>query len=453
MLKYIWISYDGIGYSIAYKLLQEGNEVLIGQIQDNKELGNNDKPEEPEAKRRRLSIYNGILKKLPMTELVAQARKIKNKDEYFVAFDFNNLWRYAELFKKMGFRNGFFPTQADFKMESDREAAKALVKKHYPDLTIGEVHEFKKTQDGIQFLAEQENDTMYVLKGNADSAQTVCPDTKIPILAKEEIVTQLEKDSANYEKGGFILEERIIDPIEFTPEAQWYNGKLIMITVDIENKPMGSGNIGKQCGCAEDVVFEIDPNSEAAKAAFPPYIYEEAKKHIGLFVFDAGLLYKDGKMYFTEFCAQRWGWDSFFTELAMCESVSAYFEALVSGKNPLKYKFGVSNRGFNIDTGSDERIVKDRRMSWLEEVDKQTWLYEMKLKDGAAINCGNFWDFLVVWTGSGNTIENAVDKLYKACEGFSFSNLVYRPKFDFLSIDYKTSILNRYNKGKEVNLF
>ena len=53
MLNYIFISYDGIAYPVAYKLLKEGRTVLIGQLQDIKELKEkDDKPEKPVVKKR-----------------------------------------------------------------------------------------------------------------------------------------------------------------------------------------------------------------------------------------------------------------------------------------------------------------------------------------------------------------------------------------------------------------
>jgi hypothetical protein len=136
----------------------------------------------------------------------------------------------------------------------------------------------------------------------------------------------------------------------------------------------------------------------------------------------------------------------------MCESVGSYFEALVAGQNPFKYKFGAAVRGLNMDIGSDKMTCKDRKMSWLDETDKDTWLYDMKMKDGSAINAGCAWD-LVAFTGGSNTFEGAVNKCYKAAEGFSFSNMIYRPKFDFMSDDYQTSIPNRYNEGIKEGLF
>ena len=37
-LKYIWFSYDGSGFSVAKKLIDEGNTVIVAQIQNASEL-------------------------------------------------------------------------------------------------------------------------------------------------------------------------------------------------------------------------------------------------------------------------------------------------------------------------------------------------------------------------------------------------------------------------------
>ena len=58
-LKIIWLSFDGLGFSVAYKLLQEGNEVRIGMVQDIKSLENG-KTEDAEDKKLRLQSYKGI---------------------------------------------------------------------------------------------------------------------------------------------------------------------------------------------------------------------------------------------------------------------------------------------------------------------------------------------------------------------------------------------------------
>lgn len=447
-MKFIFFSYDGLGFSIAYKLLQEGNDVIVAQVNDNSELENGDKSEDPETKKRRLSCYDGILTKYPASEVVKKMKNIKNKDEVFIIFDFNSLWKYSEEVLKLGFKNGFFPTKKDYEMEKDRNLAKDIVKKYYPELEVAEVHEFKKVADGIQFLEESED--FWVLKGFAETADTVCPSTKVLELAKQQLIDTLNKDPKDYEKSGFILERRIIDPFEITPEAQFYNGELISVTVDIESKPMNAGDEGKQTGCAQNLIIQVDKESKIAKMAFPKYVYDLAKQHTGLFVWDASILFKD-KPYFGEFCANRWGWDSFFTELNMCESVTGYFQGLINGINPMIYRYGTAVRGFNLDTDlKNKSYASERKISWIEEVDRNIWVYDMKMdKEDSPVNTG-YWEIdLCVFTGAGFSIEDALEQAHKAREGFSFSNLSIRPKFDFMSKDYPTSIINRFEFAKE----
>ena len=149
--KYIWFTYDGCGLSIAKKLQEEGNEVLVAQIQDASELGV-DKTEKDEDKKLRLSLFDGLLEKVDAKEMIKKMSKMENKEEYFVVFDFNNLWKYSEMALKLGFTNGFFPTKADWEFEEDRDGGKDFVKKHYKDLSVAEVHEFKTIEEGIDFL-------------------------------------------------------------------------------------------------------------------------------------------------------------------------------------------------------------------------------------------------------------------------------------------------------------
>jgi len=435
-MKFAWISLDGLGYSIAYKLLKEGNEVKVAQIQNKWELGNNDKPEEFKKKKKRLSVYDGVLEKMTMPQMLTFLRGVKNKDEWFVVFDFNNLWKYAEQVKQMGFKNGFFPTKEDFELESDREKAKEIVEKNYK-LAIGECQEFKKAKDGIDFL--QKSPDTYVLKGNDLDGTTLCPTDKVDELARMKIIDMLEEDPKNYESKGFILETKLKDPIEITPEAQFYNGKLVMMTIDIESKAMNAGDEGKMTGCAQNLICKIEESNPIAKLAFPEFVQKLASKHPGLFVWDASILFKD-KPYFGEFCANRWGWEAIQTEIAMCGSATDYFEGLVKGKNPLKFKYGFGLRGFNDDPKDGE--FGDRTMRWMAETDKDTFVYDLKQDKNKIKNTG-FWEMdLVTFTGAGNTPEEAVDKCYKARENFSFTNMTTRPKFDW-NADYPTSIGNR----------
>jgi uncharacterized protein YneR len=109
---------------------------------------------------------------------------MKNKEEVFVIFDFNNMWKYSQQVLDMGFTNGFFPTKADYVLEYDREKAKQIVKKHYTELEVAEVKEFSKIQEGIDFLNETED--LWALKGNEDTCDTVVPDTDNAEFSKQQ---------------------------------------------------------------------------------------------------------------------------------------------------------------------------------------------------------------------------------------------------------------------------
>src|SRR5579872_5551949 len=68
-LNMIVFSFDGISFGVFHKLIDEGNNIIIAQVQDNKDIGNDD-AENPESKRRRLSLYDGILEKRDAMEVL-----------------------------------------------------------------------------------------------------------------------------------------------------------------------------------------------------------------------------------------------------------------------------------------------------------------------------------------------------------------------------------------------
>jgi hypothetical protein len=446
MKKYIFFTYDLISAAIIYKLLAEGNEVIVAQIQDAKDLGNGDKPEDPESKKTRLENYDGIFTKYDAKEVLRNMKKIENKDDVFVFFDFNNLWRFSEVVTKMGFTKGFFPTKEDYEMESDRNKAKDIVKKYYPSLEVAEVKEFKTMEEAQQML--EESDDIWVLKGNNDYVKTFVPNSKNVELAKIQVLEALEENKQDYEKDGFILEQMIQNMYEITPESIWWDGKLIGTSVDLENKPIGSGNIAYQTGCASCLVIKTEPEDKINKISFPPYVEEMAKKHKGMFVWDASLLCKneDGedKYYFGEFCSCRVGWDSIFNEIMMAGSATEFFSRISEGKNPFVYKYGVSVRGFNLPEKGDGNSYKlcESSMNWMESVDKNIFPYERRLEDGKTSNCGASTD-LVVFAAASNDKNRAINEAYEAIENFSFEDLYFRPQHDFEGYQYSSSINNR----------
>ena len=248
--------------SIAEKLEKEGNRVILGVIEDSNKIllpDEESKPEPPDEKKTRLSLYTGIIDKYSADEVLKMAKRIKDKDEWIVLTDSNSNFQYAEKMLDMGFTKGLFPTEEDRSFECDRKKAKDFIKENYPDLKVAEVKTFKTIEEGIEFLNESED--MWVLKSMGDSGTTICPNTEDPDIAKEEIIATLEEMQKDYEENGFMLEPRIIAPIELTPEIIFNDGLPIMISLDIEIKTLAAGS-AIQTGCVLNLIVKTLKNSE-----------------------------------------------------------------------------------------------------------------------------------------------------------------------------------------------
>jgi galactokinase len=82
-------------------------------------------------------------------------------------------------------------------------------------------------------------------------------------------------------------------------------------------------------------------------------------------------------------------------------------------------------------------------MFWDDIVENNLFLYRAKKTPDGQIVATAGMDFVGVMTGGADTLEAAVNKTYKRIGMFDFEKLYYRPKFDFMSTEYPTSILNR----------
>lgn len=455
-MKYIVFTFDGSGTPVAQHLQMEGQDVVLAQVESMRSLASADEKSHGEGrndKGMRLSIFDGIVKKKPAEELLKEMKTYKNPQDYFVYFDTNGLYAFAEQIKDLGF-NGNFPTREDYMYEMDRDKAKEFVKKYYSKLNIARKKEFTSISDAKKFLSD--TDEVWVLKGNGDETNAFVPDIDDPVLAARQVIEAMEKDSSSFESEGFILELLIPSVMEITPEKIYYDGEPIAVTIDIENKPIGSGNISIQTGCAADLVFPITNEDRISQIAFPPIVDEIAKKHKGLFYWDASILInkRDGKMYFGEFCPNRPGYNSSFTEFAQCGSVHEFFEKVVQKKNPFTLgTIATSIRIFNLHREDNtKQILGGLTVDFAPEVEKDIWLWDVKKKGKKLLNVG-YDDCIACITGTGTSVEEAVNRMYRNLEKFSFLGAYYRPKADFLSLGYSTSILNRLNYGMERGLY
>jgi hypothetical protein len=446
-MNYCFITKEGDPLPICDRLRDEGKRVLVGMVQ-----GEASRDDSADREKTRLSLYDGILEKKPAEEVIVFLGKMPaaERDNWWVGFDYGDLWELSERVLGMGFRKGIFPTEAGYKLEEDRTAGKSFAKKHYPDLKVAPASEFSKVEDAIKFL-EQNKDKIYVLKSEGSNAETVVPATQDAELARRQIIGALQAETADYEKG-FTLEEKIRNPIELSPVLLFMDGKPLFSLVELENKPLGAGNIGRLTGGCQNLTIATRMDCELNKIAFPPIVYELAEKQPGISIFDAGLLFDGNDFWFTEFAKDRWGWDGIFSEIAMSGDVhhrmaaSRHFDLIARGQNPLQWNFGAAVRLFQtqpdskrVDVFEDEYAV-----DWLDEASDGLWFYCIKKQKGQFVSVGYRKD-LGVATGAGNTMEEAVNRAYKAAESVAMTGLYFRPKFDMLSRDYFDSILNRYD--------
>lgn len=450
MEHFIFITREGDPLPIADRLKDEGKDVVVGIVEEEKEKGT---PKDE----RRLALYDGIIDVHDAEDVMAWMKGTRNKDDYFVMFDYGDLWPWSERALKMGFTKGVFPTEETYKLEDDRQAGKKFAKDNYPGLKVAPVHEFKKVDDAIEFLNEQQG-KIFVLKSEGSNAETVVPTAKDPDLCKQQLIGALRSEAKDYEKGGFTLEEKIQNPIELSPVMVTWNGKPLFTLIELENKPLGAGNIGRLTGGCQNLSILTPMDCPLNKIAFPPAVFEMAKKQPGIGIYDAGLLFDGKEFYFTEFCGTRWGWDGIFSELAMSEDrqhkngVSRHFDLISEGKSPITWKFGASVRMFQTDVHSkDADCFQDGyQVDWDDKVSDQLFFYTIKKEQQEDdeekprfVSVGYRKDF-GVGTGSADLPHEAIDRAYQAVEGVAMTGLYYRPRFDFRSKDYFASIENRF---------
>lgn len=456
-MKYVFITFNALSLPVAYKLQQEGHEVIVGQIEDVKDYVMEEeagKAEETDFnKKRRLDLFKRMLEIRPAASVIDMLLKSK-PEEYFVFFEENNLYRWADKIRHLPFE-GNFPTKEDYLFEIDRDFAKKFVRKHYPRLYTPDVKEFSTIDKAVKFLRETKE--IWVLKGKDDAAPTFVPDVDVPDLANAQVIDMLENFPAKYMKLGFILENFIPSIVELTPEIMFYDGVPLFTTIGIENKSFGSGNLSIQTGCAEDLVFPTYMEDRINRIAFPPIVYEMAQNHKGLFIWDASLLInrKDGKIYFGEFCSNRPGYNSFFTELSQVKTVHEFFASCIGKVPALKPgTVGTSLRLFNMNRDQDtQQLSENMTVNYTAEIEKDLWLWDVKRnRSGKILTVGTDWNLAII-TGAGKSINEAVNKLYKNVDGFSFVGSYYRSEDDYISQDYSTSILNRLNYGLDRGLY
>src|SRR5216683_1541095 len=105
-MKYIIFTFDGSGTPVAQHLQLEGQDVTLAQVNGINTLypiSEDSFTEARKDKEMRLSIFDGVVKKKPAEELIKEMKTYKNPQDYFVYFDTNGLYPFAEAIKDLGF--------------------------------------------------------------------------------------------------------------------------------------------------------------------------------------------------------------------------------------------------------------------------------------------------------------------------------------------------------------
>jgi hypothetical protein len=456
-MQYTIITSEGYGLPVAWHLANNGNKVQVGMVQDQSltRLPSDLPPasEPAEQRRRRLSLYEGILPKADAAELLA-AIETQDPNDNFTFLDLNSLFWFAQPLNGSTVR-GNFPTEEDLRFELDRKKAKDFVAEHYPRLSEGKRKVFSRAQDACDFL-EQSNH-LWVLKGNADSAPTVVPHSLDTGLAKHELMSTLTLHAEDYESAGFILERLVRNVVEITPEKFYYDGVPVATLVCIENKQLGAGNLGPMTDCAQDLVFATAAEDAINEIAFPPVVDELAQNHKGLFVWDASIYFdeEENELYFGEFCSNRVGYSSFYTELTLAGGAGRFFEAVTQAENPFpRDKVATSVRLFNLNREAEHAFPRAGLMVHRSpEVDPHFWPVDVRLGSKGTWETAGYTDSIGVITGKGSSVAESAEAMHAHARLVSVEGILYRPLSDFLSRDYPSSIVNRLNAGLAQGLY
>jgi hypothetical protein len=444
-MKYICLTYDGHGLPVFYKLLLEGNDVIVGQA---KKLEHMPKEEE-ELTKRRLSLYDGMIEKIDADELIEKMKK-ENPEDWFVICDFNYVYPYAEKLKKMGFR-GILPTREDFEFEEDRNKAKEYVFRKYDIFSHQDIQEFDSIKEALNFLKKSEK--IYGIKGFNPEAPTYFPMSKDKQVAYDELEDIMIGNQKLYESEGFILEEKIEDMIEFIPEIITYDGEIVGMNINLENKPIGAGNIGFQTGDSASFVFWIDKNEPAFQKLYELFFRPSMDRWVRedeMVVWDAGVMYSPSRnaFYFTEFCPRE-GYSSLFDKLSTFSKVSEYYERIMNKQYLFDEEvksFGNSIRIFNEikDRNFEHLIMRDARI--ITDADNpNVWLWDVYKRNGKLYTAGYDHNLAVITYGGDNWKENfyVIDSMLSDGKTFVFPGMLYRRAFDLIRDDYPQNFEER----------
>jgi phosphoribosylamine--glycine ligase len=408
---YFFITNTGEALPIAKRLKEEGHQVTT--YIHNRAFRSN---------------YDGMIAKLEMRQVVAQARQadlvvfdmvrpVENKDDRALQKMFgvkgNDL--FGPIADSLRGRGIDCLGAASFagNIELDRDAGADLAKK--VGLGMPQAESFNSLAEGIRFLKSHRS-SRWVFKPYENQDLDL---TYVECFPGELIDLMGGQFKKRLPAGVDFLLQEVIDGVEISTEAWWTGKKWTWFNHTIEDKRLMTGDLGPRIGSANNVVWLKHKKGLLVDVfeRLTPVIKKAG--YIGPIDVNCIVGSKDKRPYFLEW-TPRFGYDALYCLLELVDGKLSDFFGYVAGltKKGPKAKPGyassvrvsVSPYPYEVkellENAKDVVIGGDLTGLWLEDV----------YQDGKEIKCAGSDGVVGVLARHGNTLGGSVKNVYKQAE-------------------------------------
>ncbi len=429
-MKFLFISKQGDGWTIAQRLKKEGNKVEV-YIDD---------------KDSRL-VGDGLVQKSKvdagLTRDKSKLRELLLFKPDVIVFDMvgNGLGKIADELRKDGYNVIGDSIWAD-RIELDRPYGYKVMKIH--KINTPKTYVFTNYDDAIKFVENKDKPFVFKPSNNMPTYTTYVSK------GSEDLIGILESYSTKI-KGEFELQERV-DGIEVSTEL-WFNGDTVAnVNHTMEEKSLMNDGIGMKTGCMGDVVWRGNTNSRLFKEGIGKMVSTLRKiDYRGMI--DLNTIVTKDKLYALEFCP-RFGYNAIFSFFELLDgSIGNLLHGIAGGSLysiELKVGFGMSVTlalpPYPIDKCED--YSKDTILQGFNPGNlRHTWFYDVYKKSGVLMSAGNSGDIGAVTAYSNITdvpqsIREVRRRVYRTISNLTIPNVMYRT-------DIGSRVIRDYNTLKE----
>lgn len=424
------VTCDMSGLGFAAQLHDEGESVvLVTQNED----------EDADALKLYEQVGKGWLRRLPLAKAKTELR---GENTYWI-FTENNFPKVADALRKAG-QKVFGTSAFSDKMEHDRDYAIEEARKC--GLKSPETLECTSREQGLSHL-DANPDTAYVFKPDeGTNAETFVPELDEDAAANEETYAYIEHMAK--EPKSYILQERVRGT-ELNVEAWMFEGEPFFAFATLEAKRKQGGDYGEMAGCAGDVAWVVDLDSELVKMTvgkmFPFY---KKQRYTGFA--DVNVILTGDGPCFLEAC-DRFGYNAhatLFRGLAT-DGLGNILADWMDGKID-----DIPSR-FADDFAASVCLFLDHPVPGLPvnvKYGEQFHPFDGYKEKGKFLLSG-FSPEVGIFVDCGTTPEDAIDRAYeKLCdeEAFSYPNRFFR--LDLGDSGYPNAIVDRYHQLEQKGL-